>query len=184
MGVKGKRDYRNRLGHIIDFWREHYPEYNAVGVRDITAEELENPALFWWKNKHDIVYEGLNVKMVKAFLADKKTKSNGRTSSHSQLRKYNDAILWGAKSIRNALPISYYQEMEVFLSAFKNETAVAKKDGMLDEREADPIPRPLFRLRSLAESNLFVWVFTILQWNCVARSINIHYTALKLVKTI
>jgi hypothetical protein len=49
------------------------------------------------KNKYDLVYEGMNVKMVKAFLANKKQKTNGKTSSHVHLRKYNDAILNGAK---------------------------------------------------------------------------------------
>lgn len=50
--------------------------------------------MFWWKNKHDLIYEGLNIKMVKAFLAHKKMKPNGKTGSHVQLWKYHDAILY------------------------------------------------------------------------------------------
>jgi hypothetical protein len=68
--------------------------------------------MYWWNNKFDLIYEGINVSMVKAFLAFKKQKENGKCSSHVQLRKYNDAILWGAKIHHQRLPLSYYEEME------------------------------------------------------------------------
>ena len=118
--------------------------------------------------------------MVKAFLAFKKRKANGKCSSHVQLRKYNDAILWGAKTSHQRLPLSYYEEMEKFLVAFKKETTVAKKDGMLDEQEADPITWTLFRKIlqwALDRKNIFLWVFSILQWNCMVRSISIGVLA-------
>ena len=54
-----KRNYRNRLGHIFEFLQERYPAYYAVGVRALTEAELTNPDMYWWKNKHDLVYEGL-----------------------------------------------------------------------------------------------------------------------------
>jgi hypothetical protein len=66
--------------------------------------------------------------------------------------------------------------MEKFLNSFKKETVKAKKDGNLDEQEADPISWSLFRLMLgwlLSARNVFVWVYSILQWNCMARSINI-----------
>ena len=66
-------------------------------------------------------------------------KINGKTASHVQIRKYNDAIIYGAKEAKQRLPIIYYEEMEKFLGAFKKETMTAKKDGMLDEQDADPI---------------------------------------------
>ena len=181
ISVKNKRDYRNRIKHIIEFWQKYYPDYYAVGVRDLTEEELADEAMFWWRNKQDIKYEGLNVKMAKAFMAHRKMKPNGKVSSFVQIRKFHDSILYGAKSVRQSLPVSYYREMELYLSAFKKETAEAKQDGQLDEQEADPIPRSLFRLIlewALAENNIFLWVFTILQWNCMARSINIGVLSL------
>ena len=144
---KSKRDHRNRLKHIYMFWEEKYPDYHAVGVCELTEEELaEGPEgdMYWWKNKHDIMYEGLNVKMVKAFLAHKKKKENGKTCSHVQLQKYYDAVLFGAKKANKHLPQSYYEEMEKFLNAFKKEMAAAKKDEMLDEQDADPISWVLF----------------------------------------
>jgi hypothetical protein len=65
---------------------ERYPTYYAVGVQALTEDELANPDMFWWKNKRDNVYKGLNVKMIKAFLAFKKKKENGKTASHVQIR--------------------------------------------------------------------------------------------------
>ena len=117
LSVKVKRDYRNRLKHMYTFWKEQYPEYYSVGVRELTEVELGDKDMFWWKNKHDVVYEGLNVQMVKAFLGHRKTKDNGKTSSHVQLRKYNDAILYGAKQAQKRLPQSYYEEIEKSIKA-------------------------------------------------------------------
>ena len=121
------------------FWEEKYPQYYAVGVRALTEEEVGDEDMFWWKNKHDLIYTGLNVWFVKAFLAHKKKKENGKTCSHVQLRKFHDAILFGAKKANEQLPKAYYEEMEKYLDAFKKETVEARKDGMLDEQEADPI---------------------------------------------
>jgi hypothetical protein len=53
--------------------------------------------MYWWKNKYDLVYEGMNMKIVKAFLANKKQKANGKIGSHVHLQKYNCTILYGAK---------------------------------------------------------------------------------------
>jgi hypothetical protein len=127
VSVKNKRNYRNRIKHIYEFWKEQYPAYYIVGVVALTQEQREDADMFWWKNEHDLVYDGLNVKMVKAFLAEKKKKANGKTSSYVQLRKYHDAIMYGAKAQRVCLPKLYYEEIERFLEAFKKETATAKK---------------------------------------------------------
>jgi hypothetical protein len=178
---KTKIDMRNRLKHIYTFWQANYPEYYRLGVRPVTDADRQSHGRFYHTNTHDFVYSGLNVQMVKAFLATKTTKENGRTSSHVHIRKYNDAILHGSKEAKEDLPINYYTEMEQFLASFKKETVKAKKDGMLDEHEADPIPYALYRLIlqwSLGSKNVLVWVFSILQWNCMARSINIGVLAL------
>jgi hypothetical protein len=67
------------------------------------------------------------VSMVKAFMAHKKLKANGNTSSHVQLRKYNDALLWGSQEVKQLLPRGYYKEVEKFLQSFRKETVDAKK---------------------------------------------------------
>jgi hypothetical protein len=117
-----------------------------VGVRKLTETELADPDKLWWKNKHDLVEEGINVKMIKAFVVHRKTKENGKTASHAHIRKYNDAIIYGAKEAKQRLPITYYEEMEKFLAAFKKETTKAKKDSILDKQEANPILKICFLL--------------------------------------
>ena len=64
-----KKNYRNRLNHIMEFLRVEYPEYFAVGVRELAPESLGDPNSFHHNNSHDLVYQGLNVKFIKAFLA-------------------------------------------------------------------------------------------------------------------
>ena len=47
---------------------------------------------------------------------------------------------------------------------------------MLDEREADPISWTFFNLIlrwAIEENEILIWVFSLLQWNCMARSKNI-----------
>jgi hypothetical protein len=51
-----KQNYCNRLQHLYTFWQEKYPQYYAVGVRALTEEELGDEDMFWWKNKHDLIY--------------------------------------------------------------------------------------------------------------------------------
>jgi len=119
--------------------------------------------------------------MILSFMAYKKNKPNGKTCSHVQIHKYNDAVLWGTSQAHELLPSSYYDEMKNFLDAFKKTAATAKSEGMLDEQEADPINPTFFRciLRwALADRNVFVWVFSLCQWHFMARSISIGVLAL------
>ena len=66
--------------------------------------------------------------------------------------------------------------MKQFLDSYKKEIAKAKQEGLLDEQESDPLPFALYvkiAHWSLVSMNIFVWVFTVLQWNCLGRSISI-----------
>ncbi|KAL3759839.1 hypothetical protein ACHAWU_007583 [Discostella pseudostelligera] len=100
-----------------------------------------------------------------AFLSDKKKKSvkpDGTVilSSNSDSKKYNDAIKWGAKRAGQALPSSYYTQIEAFILSYKKEHQQAQKEGRTDEQEADPISSTLFRMICLwatEEGNIFVW---------------------------
>ena len=168
---------RNRIREICRFLQENYRSYcDAGGVRDLTQDERTNQDIFHHNNTVDLKYEGMNTRLIMAFLAAKKTKANGKTASHAHLRKYNDAILYGAEQIKENLPTEFYVEMNNFLNAFKKEFGKAREEGKVDEREADPISWALFRIIlgwALTENNVFVWVFSLLQWSCMARSINI-----------
>jgi hypothetical protein len=78
------------------FFSLNYKDYYNVGVQKLSKEDRVSLDLFHYKNTHDLIYTGINVQMVKAFLAHTKHKANDNTSSHIQLCKYNDAILWGS----------------------------------------------------------------------------------------
>ena len=64
-----------------------------IGVRKVTDEEKKDRNLFWYKNDEDIVYSGLNINFVKAFLAHSKIQANSKMCSNSNLRRYKDTIL-------------------------------------------------------------------------------------------
>jgi hypothetical protein len=55
----------------------HFGKYITQSATDLEyvsliEEELQSPNMFYYKNKHDLNYSGVNVKFVKAFLAYKK----------------------------------------------------------------------------------------------------------------
>jgi hypothetical protein len=178
---KAKKNYRNRIQHIHKFLEAKYPSHYNVGVRDLTLEELSDPNNFHHKNKKDLVCTGLNVEFIKAFLASRKEKGNGKIMGMVNTRKYKDAIVWGSKEKKEPLPPSFYDEIDTYLNSFKKVTRNAAKEGKLDEQQADPITMTLhskFLKWSLLSKNVFVWVHSIMQWNCMARSINIAPLAL------
>ena len=61
-----KQNYRNRIKHMIQFLANEYPDYYESGTRPLTEEEKNDRSFF--------VYAGLNVQVIKAFLAQKKKK--------------------------------------------------------------------------------------------------------------
>ena len=80
----------------------------------------------------------------------KKTKADGKMSSVSDISKYNDAIEWGAGVAGQRLPTEYYKRIDKFMGEYKKEHAEAKKEGNMDEREADPINASLFTLMQVS----------------------------------
>ena len=91
-------------------------------------------------------------------------------------RKYHNAIQFGSACAGKNLSSEYIGRMRQFLENYKKEYARAKQDGNVDENAADAIPFSLYRLLlkwALDEGNIFVWVWSILQWNLMGRSISI-----------
>ena len=175
--VRTLREHRNRIKHVHEFLEKSYKDYFTIGTREITEEELRDPSKYWHKNKRDLVCKGINIKVLKAFLSTKAKKENGKTSSYSTIRKYFDAILCGSKEAKEPLPPSFYTEMEIYLMSFKKRVANAKESGDIDEKEADPIPFSLCNYLckwSIEEDNVFSWAWTVTQWNCISRPINVE----------
>ena len=170
------KDYRRRIKRIYQWLETNCVDYCKIGVKTLSNEEKNDPDVFHYRNEKDLVYEGMNPKYIKSFLSSKKVKSNGNLYSFPDIRKYKDAIQWGANQVSAALPTNFYIEMDKFLTGFKKETKMAKRQGKLDEKEADPISWKLYSLIcqwAIENRNLLVWVFTIMQWNCMARAVNI-----------
>jgi hypothetical protein len=101
-----------------------------------------------------------------------KKKENGNFLSFTDLRKYKNVILWAASMAEERLPTTFYEEIENFLKGYKKELVKARRDSNTDERAADPISFALYhRLLtwSVKSNNIFVWFWTLAQWNFMAR---------------
>jgi hypothetical protein len=177
MSDNNRKDYRRRIKVIISFWETEVPEYYSVGVIDVLDQDLHTPSKYYFgRHKKDLVYKGLNVKYVLHFLLRNKRKADGKLKSNEDLRKYKDAIMWGSAIAGERLPREFYEKMDNFQRAYKNEHAQAKKRGEVDEMAADPIPMSLYKLIAdwaIYENNIFVWVWTVAQWNFMARSASV-----------
>ena len=181
MEDRTRKNYRNQNRHIYTWWNENYPNYFEHGTRVLSEAERNDRVAFHHTNGRDLVYSGLNVNMVKAFLVSKKkkrTQSDGTVvlASVSDITKYDDAIKWASMRAGQPLPSNYYREMEVFVASYKKEHKSAKKDGRTDEQEADPITAALFMYIcqwAIEEGNIFLWSFALSMWNLMARSISV-----------
>ena len=184
MGTNCRRDYRQRLKRIINFWKEESPLYYEVGVTPVGPEDLVDETKYFFAGTgrskegftEDLVYTGLNVEYVLLFLASTKKKSDGKIKSPQDLRKYKDAILWGAETAGARLPVAFHEKVDRFLASYKKEYQQAKKNGLVEETAADPITEPLYKLIlqwALDANNIFVWFWTIAQWNFMARSASV-----------
>ena len=128
-----------------------YPDYFETGTHILSAEEKADPMKFFHICDHDIVCKGLRVAMVLSYMAATKKKAvhgEGQKvySYIVHMRKINDAVLFGAITVKQILSSSYYYEMDSYLTSFKKETADARSHGNVDEKCADPISFSLFCL--------------------------------------
>ena len=121
------KNHRNQIKHIYEYWKREFPNYYSVRVRNISNEELADPTKFYWKKKQDLVYEGLNSKLLKVFVATKTTKPNGKTASFEYIQTYFAAVQWGAREMNTLLPVSFYQAKENFSTALKNVSGAKKE---------------------------------------------------------
>lgn len=185
MKDKTRKEHRNRHKHMMEFWREHYGRYFEQGTYILTDEQKADPTKYYFQNDRDLHYRGLNVKMVIAHCSNKKFKPNGKLIGPSDLSKYGDAIKWGATMAGEVLPTEFYVEFENFITSYKKEYSEAKKEGKVDEKAADPINAGLFTKIlqwAVASLNIFVWVYALLMWHLMARSISISSLGLHNMK--
>lgn len=182
-GMKNRcrKDYRNRNKRFMTWLEENYTEYYNAGTRQLSAEERAAPNLYHFNHTRDLIYSGFRGDIFKAFLSSTKVKhidadGNPILKSPEDLRKYGDAIRWGAEVAGQRLPVTYYEAVDKWKAAYKKEYSAAKKEGRVEENEAEPINSKLFTnmcIWAVKENNIFVWVFGLLQWNLMARSIGV-----------
>ena len=130
---KTRRNYRNRIRRIIDFWKAKAPdEYTNSVIREVpTAEYEEETNYFFPSNKKefklDLIYANVDSDWYKYFLADAQRLPNGRLASDTHIRKYRDAVMWGAKISKQCLPPSFRMEIEAFHKGYKKKVWRMKK---------------------------------------------------------
>lgn len=93
-----RKDYRSRLQRMVDWCIKNYPEFAAQAIRPITAEDRDDKSRHYHNQKSDFVYDLLDGKIIEAYLSVVRKKSkDGKTVSYSHIRKFHDAILFGAR---------------------------------------------------------------------------------------
>ncbi len=80
-----------------------YPDYFEVGTCILSANEKADPMKYYHTHDRDIVYEGLCVDMIIAYMAATKARATEKGAvakiySHEHMQKIHDAVLFGART--------------------------------------------------------------------------------------
>ena len=179
--IKTLRNYNNRLNQIHAWMRREYKDYWEQVSVPVTDEQKTDGVQFY-KATYDFNYSELDSEVVKAYISANKIKSNNNDDGRPQyygfvhLRKHVDAIKFGAGRIKEPLRPEFLLDMKDYLDNLKKENRKKKSTGQVEENAADPISFPFMQTicqHAVAFGMITIWVFTLLQWNCMARSINI-----------
>jgi hypothetical protein len=122
------RGHNLKIKKMLEWMQTNYPtDFTSFTVLLTPEQRKEDEGLKFYKNKYDFKYQHLQVNLVKAFISANKIKStdpqNGNHTyyGYDNLRKYNDAILYGAKQAKFALSATFKQELKVFTDFLKKE---------------------------------------------------------------
>ena len=69
-----------------------------------------------------------------------------RVMSYDHIRKYHDALLFGAQERGTCMSIKYNVKIKKYLQHYKTELAANKTMGKVDEYDSDPSSFTLVRL--------------------------------------
>jgi len=169
-------EHRKRINKFIKWVETEYPDYHNAVVFELNQQQKAMTQIYFGESTHDLRYDILNPLFTQLFISANKMKNAAAQYGFAHQRKYHDAILWGAKKVRLEFPAGYRQQMKDYLDTLAKEKTKAKEKGQVDEQEADPITFELFKKLcqwALESGNIMVWAFTILQWHCMGRSVNI-----------
>jgi hypothetical protein len=172
-----RKDYRNRLQRMVDWCLLKYDKYYQIVTRPVTEEELNDTTKHFHNQKRDFDYSRLSYKFVLAFLSEARIDRNtGKKRSFVHVRKFHDAVLFGAREQGVAFNRKYHLNLKRFLESFRKESKVATGTGETELQDADPMCFNLYNSLCswyVHEGNLFNWTYQVLLWNCMGRSASV-----------
>ena len=175
------QDQNHRLNTIYAWIKKEYNDYFNQVCKPL-SEDQKQDKLQYYLAEYVFDFDILDAKIIKAFISANKIKSTDANGNHIyysyvNLRKYAEAVKF-AVSCQNqhALDPTFYLQLKEHLDTCKKENNEKRGEGKVEEKEADPISFPLMLeicKWAVQLGWITVWAFTILQWHCMARSINI-----------
>ena len=131
MKQKCRNNYCCRIIDMIAWIRVNYPTYYTTGVVKLTPEQEGDKLMFGMHTTqtHDLIYNRLNVKMIKAFMSANRFKLNGKEYGFDHTRKYKDAVKYGAKRAKQPLPQNFDIEMLAYMQSLNKQKTTARKNG-------------------------------------------------------
>ena len=93
-------------------------------------------------------------------------------------RNVLEAISYGQKIAKKRFPLNCSLKTEKFKKGLQSQNEEAKEQGALEQSEADAISLELFLFMCQSElqsGDSFMWLFSLMQWSCIARSQNIDH---------
>lgn len=174
------QDHNRRLNTIYAWIEKEYKDYFNQVCKPVTDEQKQDK-LQYYAAKYVFNFDKLDAKIITAFISANKIKSTGEDGNHTyysyvNLRKYVDAVKFAASREKHALAPIFYLQLKEHLDTCKKENTQKRAEGKVEEKEADPISFPLMLeicKWAVQLGWVTVWAFSVLQWHCMARSINI-----------
>lgn len=162
---KTLNEHRNWFNdRMVNWCLREYPAFAIRGLRPVTLHELEDTTKHFHHQHIDFVYNMIDYNIIKANLSKvciENIYSTGKTKSHSHIRRFHDAILFGAVKQGILLPKLYHQEIDTCLHSFWKEATKACRYGDTDELEANPMAFPLnlqLSTWNVESGDLFSWL--------------------------
>ena len=115
---KSNMDMRRRIKQIYSWLQLNYNDEYCMegGVVALTPEQKNDPSVHHYGNDFDLCYSRFNVTYLKVFfIGSIKLKGNGKHCSFVHIRKFRDAIKFGAEEAKQDLPAEFDREMKSFL---------------------------------------------------------------------
>ena len=110
---------------MIEWVNENYPAYAKNVIIKLTREQIKDTDLYY-RSTHDFKYDELDADLIKAFLSANRVKSVDSEGietfySFDNIRKFKDAILFGAKRAKVMLANQFRVDINSFIESWKKE---------------------------------------------------------------